>query len=277
MTRPNLKVTLLGETVNYKPEVTLQNFVAKITSNTVILAKPICPFGNLTNLTCTPDVCEIWLVPALNSAASTFDADKTDPTILTLSPYPTAFNNGSKNYFLTKVGIQKDVNCSSSPSNQYFRVGAEGDCSTANCNGVLPVGSTVKFKYLLVEPTNKTVLADTEWSDNITLYTLKDPNGINTGLPARSGAMVVITTILSVAMAILLLFLLILLILTLCYSRSEPISVGSLRVPRYDTHNVKGTTPYVNPTYESDGNKYATSDTLPRASIDPDVLKLQDM
>lgn len=82
-------------------------------------------------------------------ATDTFDADKTNPDLLSLSPYPTAFTaSTSKNYYLTKVGLLKDFLCSSVSGMTYFRVGSEGNCPTANCNGVLPDGSTVKYGTL---------------------------------------------------------------------------------------------------------------------------------
>lgn len=89
--------------------------------------------------------------PAIDS----FEADKTNPDLLSLSPYPTAFTaNASKNYFLTKVGLLKDFLCPSASSgvsgSTYFRVGSEGSCATANCNGVLPDGSTIKYDTHLI-------------------------------------------------------------------------------------------------------------------------------
>lgn len=99
-----------------------------------------------------------------------------------------------------------------------------------------------RFKYLLVNSANNLV-AETNWSNNITLYTskessifysisrivplneaklqcrfcfvptVKSPDSLGSGYAGRSAAMVVITAILSVAAALLLLFLLIILIL----------------------------------------------------------------
>ncbi|KAL2095022.1 hypothetical protein ACEWY4_009741 [Coilia grayii] len=241
-----------GETVEHAPTVTPLNYVGKITTNTVILTTPSCYFSNLTF--CNQTDCEVWLVPALNSSISTFDADKRNSNVLSLSPYPSAFTtNTSKNYFVTKVGLLKDFLCPSTSGRAYFRVGSEGNCPTANCNGVLPEGSTVNFKYLLLDPTNNTILAETKWSDDISLHTLQSLDAIDDSLPGRSAAMVVITTILSVAAFLLLVLLLTMVMLALCWDEKEPISaLGSLRIPQYDTHHFKDTAPHVNPSFELD-------------------------
>lgn len=78
-------------------------------------------------------------------ATNTFDSDKILANFLSLSPYPTAFNSGQKNYFLTQVGPQNNFACTApgtTPS--YFQVGADGACSSPNCNGVLPQGSAMR-------------------------------------------------------------------------------------------------------------------------------------
>ncbi|XP_051981335.1 uroplakin-3b-like [Xyrauchen texanus] len=248
----------------FKPEITPNDIQAKITTNSVILKHPYCYF----NQTCTPDDCEIWLVPALVSATGTFETESVNANILSLSPYPSAFIEPlSKNYFLTKVGLQKGFPCIAASDALYFIVGADGKCSTPNCNGVLPVGSTFRFKYLLVNGTSKTILNQTDWSDNINLYTPKNPESIYDGFSRRSGAMIVITSILCVAVALLLLFFFIMLCLVCCGRKdSKPITiVNSFRIPHYDIHNLKNTVqPYDNPAYESEGKKYSTYDTLPR-------------
>ncbi|XP_007245319.2 uroplakin-3b [Astyanax mexicanus] len=274
-------------TVDCKPAIN-ESLAAKITINTVILQQPRCCFDNLTNLPCTSNTCEIWLVPAVDTGLSTFDANKASSAILSLSPYPTAFTGSSPaNYFLTKVGLQSDFPCVSPSPGGYFRVGADGACSTTNCNGFLPQGSSPSFKYLLVDSVNKTVLAETKWSDSIALYTLKDPGTLGDGFAGRSGAMVIITTLLSVAAAVLLLFLIVVLALCCCGGKSKGSGsvvgsvMGSFRIPRYDTHHLKDPAPYDNPAYEKE-RKYTTQDTLPKtkatSAVNPvtqDTIKLQ--
>uniref|UniRef100_A0A8C1CN16 Uroplakin 3b n=3 Tax=Cyprinus carpio TaxID=7962 RepID=A0A8C1CN16_CYPCA len=253
-----------GEGQIFQPELTSNAFLAKVTSNTVILKQPYCVF----NQPCPG--CEIWLVAGLCSANGTFDAlvNSSTTNILSLSPYPTAFNPSSNNFFLTRVGLLSDFPCNQYPNDRYFVVGADGICSGVNCNGVLPDGSTVCFKYLLIDA-NRTLINSSNWSGNITLPKLLPLQTIYDGLSARSGAMVVITTILCVAAALLLLLFLIMLCVTCCRPTkkdSKQISVmNSIRIPRYDTHNLKERVhPYDNPAYQSDLKNYSTSSTLPK-------------
>ncbi|XP_051961105.1 uroplakin-3b-like [Xyrauchen texanus] len=250
-----------------KPEITANDFQAKITTNSVILKQPHCKFNQI----CTPDNCEIWLVPSLSTAINKFELDSAKPDILSLSPYPSAFiDQLSKNYFLTKVGFLKDFPCSGLSDTLYFVVGADGNCTTTNCNGVLPVGSTVRFKYVLVDGNSKIIISQTDWSDEIPLYKSKDPQSINDGPNRRSPTMIVIIAILCAAVGLLLLFFFIMLCLVCCSRKdSKPITVmNSFRMPRYDVHNLKNSVhPYDNPAYESEGKKYTTSDTVPRSGV----------
>ncbi|XP_017315950.1 uroplakin-3b [Ictalurus punctatus] len=251
-----------------------QDVVVPVTTNTVYLQKPFCYFQTVSDPLCdSPNTCSVWLVSALSTAKGTFDSDKTAQGFVNVSPYPTAFSPGAKNYFMTKLNPQTDYPCPPFSTPTTFQVGAEGTCSSANCNGVLPNGSTMSFKYVLVSADN-TLVAETNWSDNITLNTVKDPNSLGSGYAGRSAAMVVITAILATAAALLLLLLLIALILACCYSRGKTQSsgarrqtslIGSLRIPSYDLHHLKKPSPYDNPVYEQDlRRKYTTNPTLPQ-------------
>ncbi|MBN3325997.1 RASL2 protein, partial [Atractosteus spatula] len=195
--------------VEYIPEITTYNMAGRVTGNTMVMKQPRCYFDNLLLLPCTPDKCEIWLVAAVGSAGiQNFDADKEKSTILSESPYPTAFTGSPpKNYYLTKVGLQRGFPCQQSRGIVYFRVGDEGNCTSANCNGILPAGSTVRAKYVLVDPASRNVTTETYWSQNITLYSSTDPAVIFDGIRQRSAGMIVITSILSVLLFLLLLLL----------------------------------------------------------------------
>ncbi|KAI4902066.1 hypothetical protein NFI96_033537 [Prochilodus magdalenae] len=262
--------------------VLTQDMAANITTNSVILQEQSCctDFSPLPN--CTQDKCELWLVSAVDTGVTNFDNDSDNPMILSLSPYPNAFTgNTAKNYYLTR--IQSNFHCPAPSTGNYFRVGADGKCLTDNCNGVLPEGSTARFKYLILNPANNKIHAASSWSQSITLYTSKDPSTIGDGFAGRSGAMVVITSILAVAAAVLLLFLLIILALCCCGSKGKaPGSVmGSFRIPRYDTHQLKDPAPYDNFAFEKE-RKYTSADTLPKSSattaVNPasqDVIKMQ--
>ncbi|XP_071184109.1 uroplakin-3b-like isoform X1 [Salvelinus alpinus] len=262
--------------VNNTPAINPSSLAAKLTSNSVILTSPSCYFNSLDNLSCnSTTTCEIWLVSAIDTGGSNYEADKNMAYIDTLSPYPTAFSsNTSKKYFLTKLGLQKDYPCPIVAGTDYFRVGSDGSCSTPNCNGILPVGSTARFKYVLINPANKTVVAESLWSNNITLYPLKDPERIDNGFAGRSASMIVITSILSSFLALLLLLLLIMLSYVLCCRKEkQEIQVpGSVRM--YDTHNLKDPSPYVNRAYEDEPQRpTVTSPIRLKSYTDYDLKK----
>ncbi|KAF4073224.1 hypothetical protein AMELA_G00256400 [Ameiurus melas] len=249
-----------------------QDVVVPVTTNTVYLQKPFCYFQTIGDPLCNaPNPCTVWLVSALSTAKDTFDSDKTIPGFVNASPYPTAFSPGMKNYFMTQLNPQTDYPCPPYNTPTTFLVGAEGTCTGANCNGILPTGSTMSFKYVYVS-VNNALVAETNWSDNIALKTVKDPNSLGSGYAGRSAAMVVITAILATAAALLLLLLLIALILACCYSRGktqsngvrrQPSLIGSLRIPSYDLHHLKKPSPYDNPVYEQDLERKYTR-TLPQ-------------
>ncbi|XP_056108838.1 uroplakin-3b [Rhinichthys klamathensis goyatoka] len=265
---------------SFQPQLS-PDLQGKITSNTVILKEPHCVFGNPC------DGCDIWLVAALTPAISTFDTQfATSPSdILSMSPYPTAFGQStSKNFFVTRVGAAH-FPCEDPPNvnDVYFLVGNEGKCSEPNCNGILPDGSNVSFKYLLIDVNNQNaVVKSSNWSESFPLKTIQNPQSINDGLSARSGAMVVITTILCVAAALLLLLFFIMLCVACCGRKDQlgqgqgttPMRVmNSIRIPRYDIHSLRGRAhPYDNPGYVSDVKNYSTSETLPKSGIQTQKL-----
>ncbi|MCI4394563.1 hypothetical protein PGIGA_G00170230 [Pangasianodon gigas] len=283
--------------VEFTPTPSL-DVAVPVTTKTVYLQKPFCSFDRVTDPTCTgANKCNVWLVAALSSATNIFDSNKTSSSFVSSSPYPTAFKPGMLNYFVTQTGSQDSFRCpvSGTTTTSYFLVGAEGACSTTNCNGVLPEGSTMSFKYLLINSDN-VLVAETKWSENITLQTIKNPDSLGSGYAGRSAAMVVITAILCVAAALLLLLLLIALILACCCrqgktqsyeARRQPSVIGSLRIPSYDVHHLKNPSPYDNPAYEQDLKKrYTKNSTPPQKTTTvittvqtnpPDTITLQKM
>ncbi|KAM9440455.1 uroplakin-3b [Clarias gariepinus] len=280
--------------VNITPSIP-PNLVVPVTTNNVYLQKPFCYFDNVTCGAQGP--CIVWLAAALSSAIGTFDIDKTNPNLISLTSYPTTFNSDQKNYFVTQVGSQNNLHCTNSgipPT--YFQVGASGACTVANCNGLLPSGQTMSFKYFLANSSNS-LIAESNWSNNITLNTLKGPASLGSGYAGRSAAMVVITSILCVAAALLLFLLLAFLIMACCChkgktqtynTRRQPSLIGSLRIPSYDVHNLKNPSPYDNTAYEHELRKkrYTTNSTLPQTtttiittvqSDTPDNITIQKM
>ncbi|XP_061106248.1 uncharacterized protein LOC133133950 isoform X2 [Conger conger] len=256
------------------PVVTPSKLVGNITANTAILLSPLCYFENVN---CTLDTCVIYLVPAINSGVQNFDKDKTSSNILSLSPYPIAFSNQrSKNYFLTKVGPLENFKCKNVSATKDFRVGSDGNCSDPNCNGVLPTGSNVSFKYIVVKDSlpNVTILQESGWSNPISLVSPKSFVSINDDLAERSPSMIAITVILSIILFLLLLML----ILALVYGHiheSEPMPVlGSLRVQKYNTHHLRDPIPHVNVSFEGDLKKNAN--VLPNLSSAVDNVDPQN-
>ncbi|XP_066552359.1 uroplakin-3b-like [Amia ocellicauda] len=194
--------------VNYTPEVTTYNLTGRVTATTLLLNQPLCFFDNLKGLPCTTDTCEIWLSVARGAGVQNFDVDMVSfgSAILSTSPYPSAFiSEQNKSYYITRLGIQNRFPCAKLPGIRYFRVGDEGNCTTTNCNGVLPVGSTVRVKYLLVDPVSRRVSYESMWSQPISLITPKPSASIDEWIGKRSGGMVVVTAIASCLLALLLL------------------------------------------------------------------------
>ncbi|CAB1316537.1 unnamed protein product [Coregonus sp. 'balchen'] len=208
---------------------------------------PLCYFDSLSCLACATNQCEIWLVVAKNTSESMdalrFESEKTSSDILIKSPYSDAFRTQvSPNYFLTKVGAQSSLPCGGMSSGaSYFRVGAQVVCEETNCYRVLPIGSTVRVKYVLVDSSSKTIRSETSWCPTCNSYNtyvltffrhckrnlqnyrtflyfdhvyvcfsvcaVKSWSSIDEFIGKRSGGMVVITVISSCLLAVLLLLL----------------------------------------------------------------------
>ncbi|XP_066552064.1 uroplakin-3b-like protein 1 [Amia ocellicauda] len=239
-----LCVRLCGSAVvPYSPEVSPLNIAGRITSTTMVLRQPLCYFENLASLPCSVDQCEIWLVVARNNGLQNFDNIKGNRNIVSQSPYPRAFESASSpNYFLTKLGVQASFPCAELLGLRYFQVGAEGNCTSSNCNGFLPFASTVSVKFILVSPVFSVMVSETPWSQSITLIAPKPSSSLDDRMGRRSAGMIVITTIASCLLAVLLLLLLSVLLLRCCafsqgkHKITSPPCRGSLR--RYRTHNL---------------------------------------
>ncbi|KAJ7986803.1 hypothetical protein DPEC_G00332170 [Dallia pectoralis] len=118
-------------------------------------------------------------------------------------------------YYITKLGRPIDFSCDQLPAIRYFRVGAENNCTAINCNGILPSGSTVRVKYLLIDPVSRSVVSESQWSKSIVLTTTRSWSSIDESIENRSGGMVVITIISSCLLAVLLLLVGVVLLLDL--------------------------------------------------------------
>ncbi|KAJ8343025.1 hypothetical protein SKAU_G00329530 [Synaphobranchus kaupii] len=234
------------------PEIASTVALGILTSSTMLLKQPQCYFDKLEGLPCSSHQCEIWLVVARGNGVQMFESEKTSSDILSKSPYPDAFLDGaSPNFFITRVGVLSSFLCAELPGIRYFQVGAEGKCDTANCNGVLPTGATVRVKYVLVDPANKRIESDTRWSQSISLLTPRAGSSIDVSTWKRSGAMVVITVVLSCSLAVLTLLLIVALLQGCSRLTQGPPEIPeppslSHGLRRYNTHNLNNSEYYSN-------------------------------
>ncbi|MBN3289273.1 UPK3B protein, partial [Polypterus senegalus] len=199
--------------VPYIPQITSSAYVGRITATTFTLGSPI-NFFNFAALRCTAG-CQVWLAVAQSSTEkNNYDNQKIN-----------AFSKITSPPNMTFVGIQTTV--TSAPDNILLRVFRPGPLST---------GSKFSAKYFVVD-TDK-IVAETDWSPDISLITPQDPASIDTWFGKRSGGMVVITVILSVLTAILLLLFLLMLYLTCSshYRGKENITSSMMNIKEYSTH-----------------------------------------
>ncbi|KAG7314551.1 hypothetical protein KOW79_021854 [Hemibagrus wyckioides] len=282
--------TFAGTRVDITPSLST-DVTVPVTTNTVNLQQPYCYFEN-TSLCGNKTQCSVWLVSSLSSATSSYDK----LTAGYIAPYnANTYTSNGIGYSTIPINSLDKIPCNGTTPNNFV-VGADTVCSKPNCNGVLPAGQAMSFKYILVDQ-NNSIIANTNWLQNVTTKNIQSPGSLGSAYAGRSGAMVVITAILSVAMALLLLLLLIALILACCCrrgksqsyeARRQPSVIGSLRIPSYDVHHLKNPSPYDNPAYEHELNKkrYTTNSTLPQKtttvithvhSSSPDNITLQKM
>ncbi|KAJ8394734.1 hypothetical protein AAFF_G00043340 [Aldrovandia affinis] len=202
--------------VAYVPQILPHEALGRLTSTSFVLSQPLCFFNNQRELPCTVNTCEIWSVIASGPGVHNFDRDKVREAskILSASPYPDAFmGRAHKRYYITKLGFPRDFPCGQLPGIRYFKVGADGNCTTTNCNGILPTGSSVRVRYILIDPVTKSVVSESKWSFPIILISPKTSSSIDVTTWKRSGAMVVITVVLSCSLAVLILLLVVMLLL----------------------------------------------------------------
>ncbi|KAK6475347.1 uroplakin-3b-like [Huso huso] len=245
--------TVNGQTpvqVPYVPGITPNNFPGRVTSSTFTLKLPLCYFSQ-TPAGCTAAQCEIWLVVAQGvDGQNRFDSVKGVPLDFNVNSYQAALTSG-KSFFMTKVGTQQSFPCDEPTAMQVFRVGSDSTCVTGppTCNGPLPANTDARVKYVLYDPiASKKVEAESQWSQPILLTKVKDPANIDESFGKRSGAMIVITAVLTCLTALLLIGLIAALALPCSgvgrgkQDITAPTPLGSLRVKRYNTHNVHSPT-----------------------------------
>ncbi|NXH28890.1 UPK3B protein, partial [Myiagra hebetior] len=223
----------IGE-LPYRPVLT-QNppLEGLTTASTFVLDQPRCVFGEYDNA-------DIWLVVALDKAASTFNntaAPGTRETAFQGFPDPVSaymtLNATLANYPCPKPAGDITV----------LRVGSETSCAQdearPTCNGPLPGPGPYRVKFLALQGSEP--VAETAWSMPIMLRTAKPPSSISTTDGGHSAGMIAITTILSILFAILLAGLVAMVVFRSsdsCGGSSTFSKPESVTVRRYNTHHV---------------------------------------
>ncbi|NXA99410.1 UPK3L protein, partial [Cnemophilus loriae] len=203
------------------------------TASTFVLDQPRCVFREYGNA-------DIWLVVALDQAAYTFNNSArpgTPETAFQDFPDPVraymTLNATLANYPCPKPAGDITV----------LRVGSETSCAQnatrPTCNGPLPGPGPYRVKFLALEGSEP--VAETAWSEQIMLRTVKSSSSISTTGSGHSAGMIAITTILSILFAILLAGLVAMLVFwgsDSCGGSSTFSKPESVTVRRYNTHHV---------------------------------------
>ncbi|NXB32076.1 UPK3B protein, partial [Eulacestoma nigropectus] len=203
------------------------------TASTFVLDQPRCVFENYSNAV-------IWLVVALDKATSTFNNTARPGTS------ETAFQRfpASVSAYMTLNATLANYPCRKPAGDiTVLRVGSETSCAQdearPTCNGPLPGPGPYQVKFLALEGSEP--VAETAWSEPITLRTAKSPSTIPTTDSGHSAGMIAITTILSILFAILLAGLVAMLVFwdsDSCGGSSTFSKPESVTVRRYTPHHV---------------------------------------
>ncbi|KAM6315901.1 uroplakin-3b-like protein 1 [Podargus strigoides] len=222
------------EKIKYTPTLASYSLGGRKTTSTFVLEQPRCIFNHLPNDTV------IWLVVALDSATSTFNNSVGPGTPeRAFQKFPT-----STTAYMTLNTTLLNYPCPKDPGDiTVLRVGSETSCATderrPTCNGPLPSPQAYRVKFLALEDSRP--VAETNWSDSITLETGKSPSSISTMGSGHSAGMIALTTILSILFAILLAGLVAMVVFwgsDACSSSSTFSKPESVTVQRYNTHHV---------------------------------------
>ncbi|NWI85480.1 UPK3B protein, partial [Pitta sordida] len=185
------------EHVGYKPILAKDPpLEGQTTASTFVLDQPRCVFDNYGNA-------DIWLVVALSQTAANF-SNSVEP-----GTPESAFQRfpASVPAYMTLNATLANYPCPKRRGDiTVLRVGSETSCAQdmarSTCNGPLPGPGPYRVKFLALEGSEP--VAETEWSEPITLKTAKLPSSISTTDGRHSGGMIALTTILTILFAILL-------------------------------------------------------------------------
>ncbi|NWY53797.1 UPKL2 protein, partial [Chionis minor] len=215
-----------------KPTLATSALGGFITASTFVLEQPRCTFTG-------PQDTVIWLVVALPEAVPSFNN-----SVKPGSPARAfqQFLNSTLAYMTLNTTLL-NYPCPKKPGEiTVLRVGSETSCtSDANrptCNGPLPNPGPYQVKFLALNGSEP--VAETAWSDPITLRTAKPPSSIPGKGSGHSAGMIALTAILSILFAILLAGLVAMLVWgsdtgggSCTFSKPEAVTVR-----RYNTHHV---------------------------------------
>ncbi|NXF45045.1 UPK3L protein, partial [Oceanites oceanicus] len=220
--------------LGYTPTLAKSPLGGLTTASTFVLEQPRCVFSK------EQDDAVIWLVVAVPQAVANFNnsvepgtAERAFQSFPTHNPAYMTLNTTILNYPCPKPPGEITV----------LRVGSETSCAEnemrPTCNGPLPGPGPYRVKFLALNSSGP--VAETAWSDPITLKTAKPPSTIPTMESGHSAGMITLTSILSVLFAILLAGLVAMLVFwgSDAYGGSSTFSKPeAVTVRRYNTHHV---------------------------------------
>ncbi|NXL70633.1 UPK3B protein, partial [Leptocoma aspasia] len=220
--------------LRYKPALTQKPPLKGVrTTSTFVLDQPRCVFEGYGNAV-------IWLVVALDKDKAEFNSSArpgTDATAFQGFPDPVRA-------YMTLNATLGSYPCPKPEGDiTVLRVGSETSCARdvtrPTCNGPLSHPGPYRVKFLALN--GSVPVAETGWSEPITLREAKSPNSISTTGSGHSAGMIAITAILSILFAILLAGLVAMLVFwgSDSFSGSSTFSKPeSVSVRRYNTHHV---------------------------------------
>ncbi|XP_059685461.1 uroplakin-3b-like protein 1 [Gavia stellata] len=217
------------EELSYKPTLAGPELGGLTTNSTFVLEQPRCVF------TKAQGDAVIWLVVAISKAVPNFNNSM---GLGTFQGFPT-----TAPAYMTLNTTLLNYPCPKSPGEiTVLRVGSETSCvrdeTRPTCNGPLPGPGPYQVKFLAFKDSKP--VAETGWSDPITLKTAQ-PLGSTPAMGSRhSAGMIALTSILSILFAILLAGLMAMLVFhSDAYGGSSIFSKPeAVTVQRYNTHHV---------------------------------------
>ncbi|KAM6118413.1 uroplakin-3b-like protein 1 [Phoenicopterus ruber ruber] len=220
--------------VQYRPMLASPTLGGLTTASTFVLDQPRCIFTTVNTTTV------IWLVVATPEAVANFDNNVGPGTSeRNFQEFPR-----SVRAYMTLNTTILNYPCPKPPGEiTVLRVGSEtsciGDMGRPTCNGPLPGPGPYRVKFLALEDSKP--VAETDWSDPISLRTAQSSSSIPTMGSGRSAGMIALTSILSILFAILLASLVAVLVVCgsdACGGSSTFTKPEAVTVRRYNTHHV---------------------------------------